>query len=78
MFRTALLSLLFAASFAPRCRHHRGETQRPRSCCRRASPSKSRRGRISKLPRPIVAAFDEKGRLYVCDSSGSNEDGDSA
>src|SRR5579883_83299 len=24
-------------------------------------------------PRPIVAAFDEKGRLYVCDSSGSNE-----
>ncbi|MBX9625572.1 MAG: HEAT repeat domain-containing protein, partial [Gemmataceae bacterium] len=22
--------------------------------------------------RPIVAAFDEKGRLYVCDSSGSN------
>ncbi len=23
--------------------------------------------------RPIVAAFDEKGRLYVCDSSGSNE-----
>ncbi len=23
-------------------------------------------------PRPIVAAFDEKGRLYVCDSSGSN------
>jgi len=24
-------------------------------------------------PRPIVAAFDEKGRLYVCDSSGSND-----
>ena len=24
-------------------------------------------------PRPIVADFDEKGRLYVCDSSGSNE-----
>ena len=24
-------------------------------------------------PRPIVAALDEKGRLYVCDSSGSNE-----
>ena len=24
-------------------------------------------------PRPIVAAFDEKGRLYVTDSSGSNE-----
>src|SRR5262249_36103220 len=23
--------------------------------------------------RPIVAAFDDKGRLYVCDSSGSNE-----
>src|SRR6266508_4618607 len=23
--------------------------------------------------RPIVAALDEKGRLYVCDSSGSNE-----
>src|SRR5947208_2867455 len=23
--------------------------------------------------RPVVAAFDEKGRLYVCDSSGSNE-----
>ncbi len=23
-------------------------------------------------PRPIVAALDEKGRLYVCDSSGSN------
>jgi putative membrane-bound dehydrogenase-like protein len=23
--------------------------------------------------RPIVAAFDEKGRLYVCDSSGSND-----
>jgi len=23
-------------------------------------------------PRPIVAAFDDKGRLYVCDSSGSN------
>jgi putative membrane-bound dehydrogenase-like protein len=23
-------------------------------------------------PRPIVAAFDEKGRMYVCDSSGSN------
>ena len=25
------------------------------------------------IERPIVAAFDEKGRLYVCDSSGSNE-----
>jgi putative membrane-bound dehydrogenase-like protein len=25
------------------------------------------------VERPIVAAFDEKGRLYVCDSSGSNE-----
>ncbi|VTS03779.1 heme-binding protein : Putative membrane-bound dehydrogenase OS=Singulisphaera acidiphila (strain ATCC BAA-1392 / DSM 18658 / VKM B-2454 / MOB10) GN=Sinac_7042 PE=4 SV=1: HEAT_2: Cytochrom_C [Gemmata massiliana] len=24
-------------------------------------------------PRPIVAALDEKGRLYVCDSSGSND-----
>jgi putative membrane-bound dehydrogenase-like protein len=24
-------------------------------------------------PRPIVCDFDEKGRLYVCDSSGSNE-----
>jgi putative membrane-bound dehydrogenase-like protein len=24
-------------------------------------------------PRPIVASFDEKGRLYVCDSSGSND-----
>jgi putative membrane-bound dehydrogenase-like protein len=24
-------------------------------------------------PRPIVASFDEQGRLYVCDSSGSNE-----
>ncbi len=24
-------------------------------------------------PRPITAAFDEQGRLYVCDSSGSNE-----
>ncbi|MCE9565500.1 MAG: c-type cytochrome [Planctomycetes bacterium] len=24
-------------------------------------------------PRPIVAAFDTQGRLYVCDSSGSNE-----
>lgn len=24
-------------------------------------------------PRPIAAAFDEKGRLYVTDSSGSNE-----
>ncbi|QJW95656.1 PVC-type heme-binding CxxCH protein [Frigoriglobus tundricola] len=23
-------------------------------------------------PRPIVAAFDDQGRLYVCDSSGSN------
>jgi len=25
------------------------------------------------VERPIVAAFDEMGRLYVCDSSGSNE-----
>src|SRR5205823_10030033 len=25
------------------------------------------------VERPIVAAFDDKGRLYVCDSSGSNE-----
>jgi putative membrane-bound dehydrogenase-like protein len=25
------------------------------------------------LERPIVAAFDDKGRLYVCDSSGSND-----
>ncbi len=25
------------------------------------------------VERPIVAAFDEKGRLYVCDSSGSND-----
>ncbi len=25
------------------------------------------------VPRPIAAAFDEKGRLYVTDSSGSNE-----
>jgi putative membrane-bound dehydrogenase-like protein len=25
------------------------------------------------VPRPIVCDFDEKGRLYVCDSSGSNE-----
>ncbi|HEX4607157.1 MAG TPA: PVC-type heme-binding CxxCH protein, partial [Urbifossiella sp.] len=25
------------------------------------------------VPRPIVAAVDDKGRLYVCDSSGSNE-----
>src|SRR5262245_40598670 len=25
------------------------------------------------VERPIVAAFDERGRLYVCDSSGSNE-----
>ncbi len=25
------------------------------------------------VPRPIVAALDEKGRLYVCDSSGSND-----
>ena len=25
------------------------------------------------VDRPIVAAFDEKGRLFVCDSSGSNE-----
>jgi putative membrane-bound dehydrogenase-like protein len=25
------------------------------------------------VERPIVAALDEKGRLYVCDSSGSNE-----
>src|SRR5687768_9581311 len=25
------------------------------------------------VPRPIVAAFDERGRLYVADSSGSNE-----
>ena len=24
-------------------------------------------------PRPIAAAFDEKGRLYVTDSSGSND-----
>lgn len=24
-------------------------------------------------PRPITADFDEKGRLYICDSSGSNE-----
>ena len=29
-------------------------------------------------PRPIVAAFDEKGRLYVADSSGSNEKVDGA
>ena len=29
-------------------------------------------------PRPIVAAFDEKGRLYVTDSSGSNEKVDGA
>ncbi len=27
----------------------------------------------SLVPRPIVAALDDKGRLYVCDSSGSNE-----
>jgi putative membrane-bound dehydrogenase-like protein len=25
------------------------------------------------VDRPIVAAFDDRGRLYVCDSSGSNE-----
>src|SRR4051794_14456502 len=25
------------------------------------------------VPRPIVADFDEQGRLYVADSSGSNE-----
>src|SRR5687767_6417510 len=25
-------------------------------------------------PRPIVADFDERGRLYVADSSGSNDD----
>lgn len=25
------------------------------------------------VDRPVVAAFDERGRLYVCDSSGSNE-----
>lgn len=29
--------------------------------------------RADVVPRPIAAAFDEKGRLYVTDSSGSNE-----
>ena len=28
--------------------------------------------RAPQVERPIVAAFDDKGRLYVCDSSGSN------
>jgi putative membrane-bound dehydrogenase-like protein len=72
MFRTALLSLLLAASFAPAADTHQVKLNGHTFTLPKGFSIEVAAG-ADIVPRPIVAAFDEKGRLYVCDSSGSNE-----
>ncbi len=72
MFRVALLSLLIVASFAHAADTHQVKLNGHTFTLPKDFTIELAAG-ADMAPRPIVAAFDEKGRLYVCDSSGSNE-----
>jgi len=72
MFRVALVLLLGVASYAPGADTHQVKLNGHTFTLPNDFTIELAAG-ADMAPRPIVAAFDEKGRLYVCDSSGSNE-----
>ncbi|MBA4190781.1 MAG: dehydrogenase [Planctomycetaceae bacterium] len=80
MFRAALLSLLLIASVAPGADtpgSPKADTHQVKLNGHTFTLPKGFEIELAAgadlAPRPIVAAFDTQGRLYVCDSSGSNE-----
>ena len=76
MFRLAIALLLALPALALRRRIRSSSTATPSRCPQGFTIELAAGADLA--PRPIVCDFDEKGRLYVCDSSGSNAKVDGA